>query len=95
MEGVTSAEIARRLDMISNDMREDFGEIKRRLDGFVLREVYAADMRRVDTQLIDLQRRQDAEETSRKNQVRWVWGVIIVPLAIAAVSFAAAWTSTH
>lgn len=42
---VSMAELARRMDDLSKGVREDLGEIIRRMDGFVLREVYASDAR--------------------------------------------------
>lgn len=89
MEPVSAGEIARRLDDMSQSMRDDFGEIKRRMDSYVLREVYTADSRAIQAQLSDLRTQMHAEAAARRVQVRWVWGSVIIPITLAAVALAA------
>lgn len=97
MEGISAGEISRRLDMISKDMRDDFAEIKRKMDSYVLREVYTADraalttqlaeiQRRVDAELADIRARAELESTQRRAAVKWVWGTVVVPVFLAAVA---------
>lgn len=84
---VTNAELARRLDTFSREIQGDLGEIIRRMDSYVLREVYQSDQRRRDDQVTALTAQLATERAERvaelerlRNNVRWWWTAVVVPI---------------
>lgn len=66
---VTNAELGRRLEALAKEVHADLGEILRRMDAYVLREVYAADQRRREDQIQALDKRLDDERALRETAV--------------------------
>lgn len=84
---ITNAELARRLDNFSRDIQTDLADISRKMDAFVLREVYASDQRRRDDQITALTAQLATERAERtaeaerlRNNVRWWWTAVVVPI---------------
>ncbi|MCW6003846.1 hypothetical protein K1W54_04515 [Micromonospora sp. CPCC 205371] len=83
---VSNAELARRLGDFATDVRGDFAEVFRRLDSYVLREVYHAEKAATEVRLAALevkigeerQARVLAEERQRA-AVRWWWSAVLIP----------------
>lgn len=55
-DDITNAELARRLDAMRHDNHEDFAELNRRMDSYVLREVYLADQRLTEARMQAIER---------------------------------------
>lgn len=66
---VSNAELARRLDSFSREVHTDLAELIRRLDAYVLREVYAADQRRREDQIVALEKQISDERALREAAV--------------------------
>lgn len=79
---VTNAELARRLDGFSRDVHNDLAEIMRRMDSYVLREVYASDQQRREDQVQTVNR----ELERMRGQVRWLWSAVVMPVAALVIS---------
>jgi ribosomal protein S28E/S33 len=75
---VTNAELARRLERV----HDDISGISHRLDQYVLREVYRAEMEGRDTRLGALEQRVREGEDQRRALVRWVIGAVVVPTVV-------------
>lgn len=82
----SNSELARRLDDLSRDMKEDLSEILRRQDAYVLREVYAVERRASDLRLDNLERQIQNAEEQRKALVRWLISAVIVPTVALIVT---------
>jgi hypothetical protein len=90
---VTNAELARRLDTLSRELQADLGEIIRRMDSYVLREVYQSDQRRREDQITALTAQLATERTERSSElerlranVRWWWTAVVVPVGAFIVN---------
>lgn len=66
---VTNAELGRRLDSLAKEVHADLGEILRRMESYVLREVYQSDQRRREDQIQALFRSLDDERKLRETAV--------------------------
>lgn len=86
MDEITNAELARRLESFALDVRSDIAEVTRRLDLYVLREVYAAEQKSVDTRLSTMERQLQASEEQRRALVRWVISAVIIPTVALIVT---------
>lgn len=80
---VTNAELARRLDSLSQRIHNDLTQIASRMDAYVLREVYASDQNRREDQIQGLR----GELERMRGQVRWLWSAVIMPVAALVISF--------
>jgi heme exporter protein D len=78
---ITNSELARRIDAMARDMREDMKDISTRLDQHVLRAVYLAEQSARDARLNGLEVRAKESEELRRSLVRYVWGSVAIPLA--------------
>ncbi|SCL43142.1 hypothetical protein GA0074692_6782 [Micromonospora pallida] len=56
MDEITNAELARRLDSMRRDVHDDLTAIHRRLDSYVLREVYQAEQKGQETRMLVMER---------------------------------------
>lgn len=74
------AELARRLDNVALDVRADLAEITRRLDLYVLREVYAAEQKSIDSRIVNLEMRWREADEQRRSDRRWLIAGVILPL---------------
>lgn len=90
---ITNAELARRLDGMSQRVHNDLAEISRKLDAYVLREVYASDQQRREDQVKSLDKQLTAERVERdreldriRAQVKWLWSAVIMPVAALLIS---------
>lgn len=90
---VSNAELARRLDAFSREVHTDLGELIRRLDAYVLREVYLADQRRREDQITSLTAQLTTERVERgkeldrlRNNVRWWWTAVVIPIGALIVN---------
>lgn len=79
-EEMTIAELARRLDNVALDVRADLAEITRRLDLYVLREVYAAEQKSIDSRISNLELRWREADDQRRSDRRWLIAGVILPL---------------
>jgi hypothetical protein len=92
-DGVTNAELARRLDDMSGNLREDMGEFRAALATLMPREVYEARhtalIHRVD--VIDQRESKDVadikadlarEQERRQTLMRWVVGAVVLPVVL-------------
>lgn len=79
-EEVTNAEIARRLESFVTDVRGDLSEITRRLDLYVLREVYSAEQKSIETRIFNLESRWREADDQRRADRRWLIAGVILPL---------------
>lgn len=77
---MTLAELARRLDLVAVDVRADLGEITRRLDLYVLREVYAAEQKATESRILNLELRWREADDQRRSDRRWLIAGVILPL---------------
>lgn len=82
---VSNAELARRLGQLADDVRGDFAEVFRRMDSYVLREVYAAEKDGRDRRIDALEQKVREAEDQRRALVRWVVGAILVPAVVLVV----------
>jgi len=83
---ITNAEVGRRLDNLDRHVRDEFGDLSRQLDRFVLREVYQAERESRDARLSALEQAQREEADQRKALARWVISAVIIPIAVLAVT---------
>jgi septation ring formation regulator EzrA len=79
---VTNAELARRLEHVSREVHTDLTEIMRRMDSYVLREVYASDQQRREDQVQAVNR----ELERIRGQVRWLWSAVVMPILALVIS---------
>lgn len=79
-ENITNAEIVRRLESFALDVRNDLAEITRRLDLYVLREVYAAEQKSIDSRISNLELRWREADDQRRSDRRWLIAGVILPL---------------
>lgn len=79
-EEITNAELARRLESFALDVRGDLAEITRRLDLYVLREVYAAEQKAIDNRILSLESRWRDADDQRRSDRRWLIAGVILPL---------------
>lgn len=77
---ITNRELARRLESFALDVRSDLAEITRRLDLYVLREVYAAEQKSVDTRIANLENRWREADDQRRSDRRWLIAGVVLPL---------------
>jgi hypothetical protein len=84
---ITNAELARRLDSFHRDVQDDLANLNRRLDAFVLREVYAADrtltetrLTSLDARIADEKRARELAEERQRVSVRWWWSAVLIPI---------------
>lgn len=77
---ITNRELARRLESFALDVRGDLAEITRRLDLYVLREVYAAEQKATETRISNLERRWHDADEQRRSDRRWLIAGVILPL---------------
>lgn len=83
---VTNAELARRFDAFATDIRSDLTEISRRLDLYVLREVYAAEQKTAEIRLSAMEARMKETDEQRRVERRWFWSAIVIPLGTLVVT---------
>lgn len=76
----TNAEIVRRLESFVLDVRNDLAEITRRLDLYVLREVYAAEQKSIESRIHNLESRWREADDQRRSDRRWLIAGVILPL---------------
>ena len=79
-EEITNRELARRIESFVLDVRGDLAEITRRLDLYVLREVYAAEQKSVDARIGNLESRWREADDQRRSDRRWLIAGVILPL---------------
>jgi hypothetical protein len=79
-DNVTNNELARRLESINIDVRGDLAEITRRLDLYVLREVYAAEQKSIESRIYNLELRWREADDQRRSDRRWLVAGVILPL---------------
>lgn len=79
-ENITNAELARRLETVALDVRSDLAEITRRLDLYVLREVYAAEQKSIEARIYNLESRWREADDQRRSDRRWLVAGVILPL---------------
>lgn len=79
-ENITNAEIVRRLETFALDVRGDLAEITRRLDLYVLREVYAAEQKSIETRIYSLELRWREADEQRRSDRRWLIAGVVLPL---------------
>lgn len=87
-DDVSNAELARRLDSFQRDTHADFTEVFRRLDQYVLREVYAAERGRQEDRIAALEQRVRDGEEQRRTYLRWVISAILIPIVVLVVQVA-------
>lgn len=85
VDDVSNAELARRLDSFQRDVHADLGEIIRRMDSYVLREVYTEAKARQEDRLAALEQRVKDGEEQRRQHLRWLVGAIVVPTVVLVV----------
>lgn len=78
-DDITNAELARRLDSMRRDFHDDITEISRRMDSYVLREVYAAERLAMETRIGVLEARVKDGEEQRRTLIRWFITAIVFP----------------
>ncbi|MEU8329810.1 hypothetical protein [Micromonospora sp. NPDC048839] len=78
-DDITNAELARRLDAFRRDVHDDLSDISRRMDAYVLREVYQAERLADQTRIGVLERRVDQGDEQRRAQSRWLISAVIIP----------------
>ncbi|HEU4754013.1 MAG TPA: hypothetical protein VFU47_12965 [Armatimonadota bacterium] len=79
---ITVREVVRRIDDFARDTKEDFSELRSRLDSFVLREVYHAEQKAMESRMSSLEGRVREGEEHRRTQNRWVIGAVIIPVVL-------------
>lgn len=79
-EEITNAEIVRWLESFALDVRSDLAEITRRLDLYVLREVYAAEQKSIESRIYNLELRWKDADDQRRSDRRWLIAGVILPL---------------
>ena len=77
---VSNAELARRLQDLTDMLREDIAEIRQAHASFVVKEVYEARHERVRAEVSDLGKRMDQEAEQRRTLSRWVVGSVVLPI---------------
>ncbi|WP_330438827.1 hypothetical protein OHB44_28050 [Micromonospora sp. NBC_00821] len=85
-DDITNAELARRLDSMRRDFHDDFAEISRRMDSYVLREVYAAERLAMETRVGVLEARVKDGEEQRRTLTRWLISAVVFPCAALIVT---------
>ena len=83
-DDITNAELARRLDQFGRDVREDLADLSRRMDAYVLREVYQAERLAMETRITVLEGRVRDGEEQRRGMTRWLISAVVIP-AVALV----------
>lgn len=85
-DDITNAELARRLDEIRRDVHDDFADIRRRMDSYVLREVYQAERAASETRINTLERRMDTSEQQRRTLMQWLISAVVIPTVALIVT---------
>ena len=83
-DDITNAELARRLDEMRRDVREDLADISRRQDTLVPREVYQSDKTGLDARITLLETRLRDSEDQRRGMTRWLISAVVLP-AVALI----------
>lgn len=76
-EDITNAELGRQIAAMRQDIHNDLAEINRRMDSFVLREVYAADQRRQEDRMTALEQSIQRADDRRAADRRLVIGAVV------------------
>lgn len=82
---VSNAELDRRLASFQRDVRQDFAEIFRRMDTYVLREVYQAEKGRLEDRIAALERQAKEGEDTRRSDRKWLISAVLIPVAVVLV----------
>jgi hypothetical protein len=85
-DDITNAELARRLESFRRDVHDDLADIGRRMDSYVLREVYQAERSAMETRIGVLEARIKDGEDQRRTQSRWLLGTIAMPIVTLIVT---------
>lgn len=80
----SSAEIARRLDEVSTNLRDGFDRMNLRLDRYVLAEVHNIYVRQAERRMDDLEERMERAEDHRGVNIRYVITTAIAVVALLA-----------
>lgn len=84
-DDITLAELARQLQAFRRDVHDDLADISRRLDAYVLREVYASDQRGQEARMKAIEDRQKDDAAQRQADRRWIISAILLPIVVLAV----------
>lgn len=85
-EEVTNAELARRLDYLRGDVREDLKAIKEQLSHLVPREVYDAQRAETERRVGTLELAEKARVEQRRADVRWLIAAVALPIFVLIVN---------
>ncbi|MGN9802076.1 hypothetical protein [Micromonospora sp. L32] len=85
-DDITNAELARRLDSFRRDVHDDLADISRRMDAYVLREVYQAERVTTETRIAVLERRVEQGDEQRRAMTRWLISAVIIPVVAVVVT---------
>ena len=85
-DDITNAELARRLDQMRRDVHDDLTDISRRLDAYVLREVYQAERLATETRISVLEGRVRDGEEQRRGMTRWLISAVVIPTVALIVT---------
>lgn len=85
-DDITNAELARRLDAFRRDVHDDLAEIGRRMDSYVLREVYAAERLADQGRIGVLESRVKDGEDQRRTLTRWLITSVVFPSVLLIVT---------
>ena len=85
-DDITNAELARRLEQFRRDVHEDLADIGRRMDAYVLREVYQAERLAMETRITVLEGRVRDGEEQRRGMTRWLISAVVIPTVVLIVT---------
>lgn len=92
MAGESNDEVARSVERLRSDMRDDFADVKAQLAQLVPREVYDAHRVADAARLTALEKRADQADEHQRQMLRWVIGAVAVPILVVVLQV---WLSAH
>lgn len=83
----TNGELGRLIESFRHDTRADFDVVNRRLDTFVLREVYTADEARRETQFAAIWDEIKRIRTTRNTMITLLFSAFMGPIIVGLIVF--------